>query len=113
MGAMITELTDAEKTTLNTMSDSEKQAFFEKKITEMKAKRDAHEALIDKLLAGTTLTSEEETLRQEIIKERTEMKAKREEMEANRTKVQAILEKQKAGTTLTSDEQALLNTMPK
>ena len=113
MGGMMTELTDAEKTALSSMSDSEKQAFFEKKRAEMEAKRDAHEAVIDKLLAGTALTTDEETVRQEIIKDRADMKAKRAEMDANRTKMEAIIAKQKSGTTLTSDEQALLDSMPK
>ncbi len=113
MGGPMSQLTDAEKTALETMTNTEKQAFFEKKRTEMEAKRDAHEAVVDKLLAGTTLTADEEKIRQEIIAHRTEMKAKRAEMEANRTKIQAILEKKKSGATLTTEEQSLLDSMPK
>lgn len=109
----MTELTEAEKISLESMTNAEKQAFFEKKRTEMEAKRDAREAVIDKLLAGATLTSDEEALKKEIIKERAEMKAKRTEMEANRKKVEAVIAKQKAGTTLTAEEQTLLDSIPK
>ena len=101
---MMTELTSAEKTALESMTDTEKKAFFETKQTENEAKKIAHETVIDKLLAGTTLTSDEETVRQEIITQRAEMKAKQVEMDA----MKAILEKQKAGTTLTDDETAKL-----
>lgn len=107
------QMTDAEKTAFEAMSDTEKQIYMEKKRTEMEAKRDAHEVVIDKLLAGTALTADEETLGKTIITERAERKVKQAEMEANRTKIQAILEKKKAGTTLTADEQTLLGSMPK
>ncbi len=101
---MMTELTSAEKTALESMTDTEKKAFFEEKQTEAKAKMEAQESVMDKLLAGTTLTADEETVRQEIITQRAEMKAKQAEMDA----MKAILEKQKAGTTLTDDETAKL-----
>jgi Tfp pilus assembly protein FimV len=74
-----------------------------------KAKMEAHENVIDKVLAWSTLTSEEETIKQEIIKQRAEMKTKRVEMEAKIAEVKTILEKKKAWTTLTSDEQAKLD----
>lgn len=107
------QMTDAEKTAFEAMSATEKQTYLETKRTEADARRDAHEAVVDKLLAGTALTADEEKIRQEIIAHRTEMKAKRAEMEANRAKIQTVLEKQKAGTTLTTEEQALLDSMPK
>jgi hypothetical protein len=44
------KLTDAEKESLKTMTDEQKKAFFEKKRAEMEAKRDSHEAVIDKLI---------------------------------------------------------------
>lgn len=112
MGPM-EQMTDAEKTAFEAMSDTEKQTYMEKKHTEAEAKRDAHEVVIDKLLAGTALTADEETLRKTIITERAERKVKQAEMEVNRTKIQAILEKKKAGTALTADEQTLLDSMPK
>lgn len=105
MGPM-TEMTDAEKTAFAAMSDTEKKAYMEKKHTDMKVKRDAREAVIDKLLAGTALTADEETLRQTIITERTERKAQKEKMDAIRTKIQA-------GAALNPDEQATLDSMPK
>ncbi len=107
------QMTEAEKTAFEAMSDTERRKYMEKKHTEMVAKRDAHEALIDKLLAGQVLTADEETLRKTIITERAERKVKQAEMEANRTKIQAILEKKMTGTTLTADEQTLLESMPK
>lgn len=112
-GPMGQQLTDAEKTALESMTDSEKQAFFEKKHTEMQAKMEARETVIDKLLAGTALTTEEEALRKTLITERAEMKAERTKREAEMKQLKAILDKKKAGTTLTTDEQAILENMPK
>ncbi len=111
-GPMMENLTTIEQTALTSMSDTEKKAFFDKKRAEMDAKRDAHEIVIDKLLAGTALTADEETIRQEIIKNRADMKTKRAEMEAKRTQIEAVIAKKNAGTTLTSEEQALLGSMP-
>ena len=45
------------------MSDSEKQAFFEAKKTEMKAQKEASKAVIVKLINGESLTAAEETTR--------------------------------------------------
>ncbi len=74
---------------------------------------EGRETVIDKLLAWTALTADEEILRAEIIKERAEMKAKKAEMDAKMTEIKAIMEKKKAGTTLTTEEQAKLDTMKK
>lgn len=103
------QLTDAEKTALESMSDTEKQEFFEKKREEQKAKMEAHENVIDKVLAWSTLTAEEETIKQEIITQRTERKTKIAEMEAKIAEIKPILEKKKAWTTLTADEQTKLD----
>lgn len=73
-------LTDAEKTALTSMTDEQKKAFFETKKTQMEAIRTARENVIDKLLAWTTLTQEEENIRAEIITQRAEMKVEMEEM---------------------------------
>lgn len=108
-GLFMDELTDAEKTALESMTDTEKQEFFEKKREEQKAKMEAHENVIDKLLAWLTLTAEEETIKQEIIKERAERKTKIAEMEAKIAEIKPILEKKKAWTTLTAEEQAKLD----
>ena len=98
------ELTQEEKTSLETMTSEEKKAFFESKMTQMQEKRELHEKVIDKLLNKETLTSQEEEIRQEIITQRAENKAKRLEMEEYRS----IMEKQKSNETLTSEEQAKL-----
>lgn len=98
-------LTDEEKTALKSMTDEEKQAFFETKRTQQKAKMEARESVIDKLLAWETLTSDEEVVRQEIITQRAEEKVKRSQMEEVRT----LMEKQKNGETLTTEEQAKLD----
>ncbi|MDD3793617.1 MAG: hypothetical protein PHI37_02305 [Candidatus Gracilibacteria bacterium] len=79
-GGFLNDLTTEEKTTLEAMSDDEKKAFFETKKAEMQARREAHEAVIDKLLAGEKLTSDEELVRTEIVKERAERKAKIQEL---------------------------------
>lgn len=76
----LNDLTTEEKTTLEAMSDDEKKAFFETKKAEMQARREAHEAVIDKLLAWEKLTSDEELVRTEIVKERAERKAKIQEL---------------------------------
>jgi Spy/CpxP family protein refolding chaperone len=105
-GHMMANLTDAEKTALESMTDEQKKAWFETKRTEMEARHDAREAVIDKLLAGTALSATEETTRQEIIKERAERKAQKEKMDAIRAKVEA-------GTALTAEEQDLVDSMPR
>ncbi|MDD5213611.1 MAG: hypothetical protein PHG82_04265 [Candidatus Gracilibacteria bacterium] len=79
----MTQLSDAEKTALTTMTADQKKAFFDAKMTDVKAKAEAKETVIDKLLAGTALTADEETLRQEIIKDRAAMKAQKTAMDAN------------------------------
>lgn len=103
------QLTDAEKTALQSMSDSEKQAFFEKKMETARAERDAKEAVIDKVLNGESLTSDEQTLLTTIKTERAAQKEERAKREAEMTAMKAIFDKQKAGTTLTADEQAKLD----
>lgn len=107
----IDELTDEEKTQLESMNDEQKQAFFETKRAEQKAKREARENVIDKLLAGETLTAEEENLRAEIIKERAERKVKMQEMEQKREEMKTIMEKKKAGEELSEEEQTVLDEM--
>mgnify|MGYP002350949313 CR=1 FL=1 len=95
------KLTDEEKTALESMTDEEKKAFFEEKRTEAETKRESRENVIDKLLAWETLTTDEETVRQEIITERAERKVKQEEMNEMRT----LMEKVKNWETLTDEEQ--------
>jgi hypothetical protein len=112
MGPM-SQMTDAEKTAFEAMSDADKKTYIEKKRIEMEAKHDASEAVIDKLLAGTALITDEETLRKEIITERTARKVERAQMKAKMEQMKVIFDKKKAGTALTADEQKLLDSMPK
>lgn len=60
-------LTDEEKTALQSMTDAEKQEFFETKKAEMDATRETHKAVIDKLIAGTDLTAQEEATRLDML----------------------------------------------
>lgn len=101
-------LSTEEQARVNAMSETEKHSYFAAKHEEMHAKRQAYEAVIDKLLAGNALTAEEETLRAEIITERAKHKEQRATMEAERTKMKAIFEKKQKGETLTTEEQELL-----
>lgn len=68
-------LTDEEKVALESMTDDEKKVFLETKKEEIKQLRDSEESVIDKLLAGETLTQEEDVIRNELIKKRAERKA--------------------------------------
>ena len=60
-------LTDDEKTSLEAMSDEEKQAFFDVKKEEMKAQKEATKGVVDALIAGDTLTANQEATRLEMI----------------------------------------------
>jgi hypothetical protein len=112
-GRMMSDLTPTEQTALTTMTPAQKRDFFDQKHTEMQARRDARESIIDKLLAGTTLTPDEDILRKTIITERAARVVKEMEMKAKMTEMKAIFDKKKAGTALTADEQKLLDSMPK
>ena len=103
---------DAKKEAFKNMSDEEKNALKEK----IKVERDAHIAerqaksqVIDDLLAWKTLTSEQETLRTEIIKERAERKAEKLKRQEKMEAVKSIFEKKKAGEKLTDEEKTTLN----
>lgn len=105
------ELTEEQKTEIENMSQDEKKVFFEAKKSEMHAQREAKENVIDKLLAGETLTSDEEILKDEIIVQRAEKKLKMEEKQANKEEMKSIIEKNKNGEELTQDEEAKLEEM--
>lgn len=112
----MTELTDAEKTQLATMTDAEKKVFFEAKFTAEKSLRDAKEAVIDKLINGETLSDAEKATLLTIKTERAAAKSERLAREAQMTEMKPILEKVRNGASLTSDEQtkfdAFKATMP-
>jgi hypothetical protein len=67
-------LTEEEKAGFEAMTNEERQEYMETKMEENKVKLEKKEAVLDKLLNLQTLTAEEELIRQEIIKERTERK---------------------------------------
>ncbi len=100
-GLMKNNLTNEEKIALNSMTDEQKIEFYNKKTEEQLVKRGLKESVIDTLLAWGKLTSEQEVIRNEIIKERAEMKAKMEEFKT-------IMEKRKAWETLTNEEESML-----
>ena len=111
-------LTDDEKTEVESMTDEEKTAFFESKKAERNAEREAkqaerqvHENVIDKLLAGETLSTEEETVRAEIIEKRAERKVEKEARQAKMEEVKTIMEKKRSWEDLTEAEEAKLDEM--
>lgn len=105
----MSQLTDAEKTKLATMTPTEKKAFFETKMTEQRALRDAKEAVIDKLINGETLSDAEKVTLATIKTERAAAKEARVAREAKIAEIKPILDKVQAGTALTADEQAKLD----
>ena len=60
-------LTDDEKLALESMNDEEKKEFFDAKKAEMKAQKEARKDLIDALITGESLTTDQETLRIEML----------------------------------------------
>lgn len=96
-------LTDDEKKSLESMTDAQKKEFFQKKMDEQKAKMDARDAVIDKLLNGESLSDADKIIVTEIKAERVKMKAERAQMDTIRAK----LDKNEA---LTTEEQTLLDT---
>jgi hypothetical protein len=78
------------------MTSDEKQAFMEEKREEMKTHFESRELVIDKLLNKETLNNEEDNLRLEIIKERSERKLQMEEMQTKMEEKRAIMEKVKS-----------------
>lgn len=97
-------LTAEEQTALESMTGEEKKEFFTLKREEKKAERQAESDVIDALLAGDSLTPEQEIIRSEIITKR----AQKAEM---REKIKAIRDKVDAGEELSEEEQAVLDEM--
>ena len=102
------KISEEDKTLIESMSDEEKKEFFETKKEEAKASREAKEWVIDDLLAGNTLSIDQEVLRAEIITQRVEQKAKQVEMQEQREVMKTIMEKKKSWEDLTEDEETLL-----
>ncbi len=108
-------LTDAEKTVLKSMSTDEKKAFFEKKGIENKkvmdenfAKKEKEDLVIDALLAWNKLTDEQEALRKEIIKERSDEKIEMQTRKAQMDEIKKLIDKKESGIELTIDEKTKL-----
>ena len=94
-------LTEDEKASLESMTDTEKQAFFAAKKSEMEAQKIAHKAVIDALIAGQSLTADQEAMRLEML-------AKMQDDSHPRRDGGDIIEKLLAGDALTDAEQTEL-----
>jgi len=108
------EFMKTKKEEFKNMTDEQKAELKEKMVAEkesMKLKREAKDAVIDSLLAWKTLTSEQETLKEEIIKERAEKKANRLERKSKMEEIKTILEKKKSWEDLTEEEETKLKEM--
>jgi hypothetical protein len=68
-------LADEERVSFEAMTGEERQEYMKTKMEEFRVESEKKEAVVDKLLNLQTLTAEEELIRQEIIKERTERNA--------------------------------------
>lgn len=105
----MTNLADAEKTKLAAMTNTEKKAFFEVKMTEQKALRDAEEVVMDKLINEVALSDAEKVTLATIKTEHNAQKAEKVAREAKMTEMKPLLEKVKAGIAITPEEQAKLD----
>jgi len=103
------QLSTEEKTKIEAMTQEERQTYFEAKKAEMEAKRASHEAVIEKLLNGETLTAEDKIVIEEMKAQREERKLKQAEMQAKREKLLEIKTKLQNGETLTTEEQTFLD----
>ncbi len=132
-------LTEDEKLALESMSDEERKAFFQQKKEEKKANKEASKAVLDALIAGETLSADQEANRLEMLAkieegkhqrnnadiiakilawdalseaeqiELQEMQEKKAEREAQKALLEPIKAKLDAGEELTDDEQSLLD----
>ena len=92
---------------INNLTSEEKKVFFETK----QAERKSYNNVIDKLLAGETLTTEEEEYRVEIIEKKAERKIKQEARKVEMEEIKIILKKKRAWENLTEEEEAKLYEM--
>lgn len=106
-GKMWSHLTDDEKTALEAMSDDEKKAFFETKKAEKQAQKDANKSVIDALIAGETLSSDQETLRAEMIEKMAEKAGSSDNRKSKRGGSE-VISKLLNGETLSDEESASL-----
>lgn len=108
-------LTAEEKTALESMTTEEKTAFYAKKravrkseMEARKAEREAHEAVIDRLLNWEKLTTDEQAILEQIKIKRAERKALSIANEVKMQEMQTIMDKKMNWWTLTEDEKAKL-----
>lgn len=95
-------LTEDEKKSLESMTDTQKKEFFQKKMDEQKAAMDARDAVLDKLLNGESLSDADKVIVSEIKTERAKIKAERTKMDNIRIKIDK-------NETLTTEEQTFLD----
>lgn len=100
-------LTEEEKLALESMSDDEKKAFFDAKKEEMKANKEAKKAIIDALIAGESLTADQEAQRLEMLSEMEERIVDAKELKPGAEIIMKVL----AGDELTDDELSELSSM--
>lgn len=101
------KLSDEEQALLENMSDEEKQAFFIAKKEEMNAQKEAKADVVTALIAGETLTAEQELIRTEILAQREAATAEGKEVKPGKEVILKLL----SGETLTDEDQASLDEM--
>lgn len=97
-------LTDEEKTSLESMTDDEKQAFFDAKKETMNAEKEASRAVVAKLINGESLTADEEVTRLGVL---AKLESRSWEGKEIREWSELII-KVLAGDELTADDEAAL-----
>lgn len=106
---IISNLTQEEQLSLESMTEEEKELFFKTKKEALEKQREERELVIDKLLSWISLSSQEEIIRKEIITQRENMKIKKAEQIAKKEEIKTILEKKESGVELTQEEQTILD----
>lgn len=96
-------LTDEERASLESMTDEQRQEFFATKKAEMQEKREAHKTLIDALIAGETLSGEQEELRSEMLEKISHHAGKRDHA--------GVIEKLLKGEELTDEDRTVIEEM--
>lgn len=106
-------LTDEEKTSLETMSDDEKKAFFEAKKAERSAEKEVYRAILDKLLNGESITAEEQaTLEAKQAQHEAKHEGKNKSgNDDTRSMGKTVIAKLIAWETLSAEEQTVLEEM--
>lgn len=106
---MLNNLTTEEQKALKTMTDEQKKAFFEKKKQDRQIEMESHRNVINKLIDGVALTSDEQVVLQDIKKIRDDRKQAMAERQTLMDEIKPILDKVKTWKTLTTDEQTKLD----